>query len=424
MSLEEIFGPPLCVRGLKKLDKSLFTKTINVPAISLPTKKCSQFLKHFKNRVLKFPGVKKITDGSNENERLLLLQPLTKDNEITNDEMKWMEENEGRLTHHDIVMRYESYTINGVLKGVLPPDEVKDIPSGFETVGHIAHLNLQDNQQPYKHVIGQVLLDKIPSIKTVVNKTNSIDETYRTFKMELLAGEDNTSVIVKENGCSFQFDFSKVYWNSRLHTEHKRIIDVLKSDDVVIDMFAGVGPFAVPACKKKCRVFANDLNPFSYEALLKNAQINNVTLSAYNLDGRHFIDQVKGEILLAIRDKPTDVHILMNLPAIAVEFLDCFIGLYNDQTPLPPLKLIVHCYTFSKSADPEADVLKRVQEKLNMSLEAYSIFVVRDVSPNKLMMRVTFTLPYDVICAPDKIPIKAGMKRKFNSDDMLVQRLL
>jgi hypothetical protein len=70
MSLEEIFGPPLCVRGLKKLDKSLFTKTINVPAISLPTKKCSQFLKHFKNRVLKFPGVKKITDGSNENERV------------------------------------------------------------------------------------------------------------------------------------------------------------------------------------------------------------------------------------------------------------------------------------------------------------------------------------------------------------------
>ena len=44
------------------------------------------------------------------------------------------------------------------------------MPSAYETVGHIAHLNLRDELLPWKHVIGQVLLDKNPSIKTVVNK--------------------------------------------------------------------------------------------------------------------------------------------------------------------------------------------------------------------------------------------------------------
>jgi tRNA G37 N-methylase Trm5 len=44
------------------------------------------------------------------------------------------------------------------------------VPSSFETVGHIAHLNLRDELLPYKHLVGQVLLDKNPNIQTVVNK--------------------------------------------------------------------------------------------------------------------------------------------------------------------------------------------------------------------------------------------------------------
>ncbi len=46
------------------------------------------------------------------------------------------------------------------------------MPSAFECVGHIAHVNLRDEVLPWKHVIGQVLLDKNPSIRTVVNKAN------------------------------------------------------------------------------------------------------------------------------------------------------------------------------------------------------------------------------------------------------------
>lgn len=34
-------------------------------------------------------------------------------------------------------------------------------------------------------------MDKNPGITCVVNKTNIIDSTYRNFKMELLAGEEN-----------------------------------------------------------------------------------------------------------------------------------------------------------------------------------------------------------------------------------------
>jgi len=34
-------------------------------------------------------------------------------------------------------------------------------------------------------------MDKNPGVTCVVNKTNMIDSTYRNFKMEMLAGEEN-----------------------------------------------------------------------------------------------------------------------------------------------------------------------------------------------------------------------------------------
>ena len=42
------------------------------------------------------------------------------------------------------------------------------------------------------------------------------------------------------------------------------------------DVFAGVGPFAIPAAKNGCAVFANDLNPDSVKWLRHNVNSNNV----------------------------------------------------------------------------------------------------------------------------------------------------
>ncbi len=73
-----------------------------------------------------------------------------------------------------------------------------------------------DNDEREFSFAGEVLLDKVPTARTVVNKLGTIANVYRTFDMELLAGEDNTLVTTSEMNCSYTFDFAKVYWNPKL----------------------------------------------------------------------------------------------------------------------------------------------------------------------------------------------------------------
>ena len=131
-------------------------------------------------------------------------------------------------------------------------------------------------------MIGQVILDKSTCIRTVVNKIGQIETEYRTFPMEVIAGEHDFKVTLKESNARFTFDFRHVYWNSRLQAEHARLVDIIerglgnekesstsdscnnfngkKGGVIVADIMAGVGPFAVPlamSTKGVLKVYAN-----------------------------------------------------------------------------------------------------------------------------------------------------------------------
>ncbi len=45
-----------------------------------------------------------------------------------------------------------------VLLQRIVPENIQEMPHAFESVGHIAHMNLRDELLPYKHIIGQVTL--------------------------------------------------------------------------------------------------------------------------------------------------------------------------------------------------------------------------------------------------------------------------
>lgn len=65
-------------------------------------------------------------------------------------------------------LNYENFDYQEVLKEVLPAGV--EITGGFEMIGTIVHLNLSDRQMPYRKIIGQVILEKNATVKTVVAK--------------------------------------------------------------------------------------------------------------------------------------------------------------------------------------------------------------------------------------------------------------
>lgn len=85
-------------------------------------------------------------------------------------------------------------------------------------------------------------------------------------------------------------------------------------------MFAGVGPFAIPlAVNNNSIVYANDLNPKSYEYLMGNAKSNKCEnlVHGFNMDAREFVRKLANDGIYF-------EHVIMNLPASAVEFLGLF----------------------------------------------------------------------------------------------------
>ncbi|XP_029349199.1 tRNA (guanine(37)-N(1))-methyltransferase [Echeneis naucrates] len=400
----KLYQAPPEVRGMTSLDKGAFTQTIAVPALRVPTRVLNKVMKSLKKSTIQRPGVPKVVQDTEESSdfRLVLLDPhrVSSTSSFSEAEAEALRSFgvAEELQYHELQLTYDNLKSEEVLEAVLPQGQ--DVTSAFSRVGHIAHMNLRDHQLSYKNLIGQVIMDKNPGVTCVVNKTNIIDSTYRNFKMEVLAGEENMVAKVKENSVTYEFDFSRVYWNPRLSTEHQRVVELVKRGDTVLDVFAGVGPFAIPAARLGANVLANDLNPESYRWLQHNCKLNKVDskVRTFNLDGRAFIQgPVKRELPVLLKEK-ANVHVVMNLPALALEFLDAFRGLLQHEVPCDDNLPTVYCYGFSKDKNPDTDVVKRASGSLGLPLDKQcSVHFVRNVAPNKDMLCVRFTLPKEVL---------------------------
>lgn len=396
--------PPSTVRGMTKLDREKFKKFVRLPKLDVSELSFKSILPHIKRMLLKIQRHKSVEIASDGTKKLLLHpMAITCFGDLP-EEARNLGLNGSHLKWEEFEMKYENWSAEDILKAVLPADQ--ESCTSYSRIGHIIHVNLKTHLLAYKHLIGEVFRDKIAGIRCVINKIQTIDNTYRNFQLELLSGEEDYQVEVKENGTNFKFDFSQVYWNPRLATEHERIIKMHEKGDALYDVFAGVGPFSVPVAKRKAYVMANDLNPASFKWLQYNMKRNKVTnyMQAINKDGRDFImTDVKEDLLKrwpSAGSKQYKIHITMNLPAMAVEFLDAFCGLmFGYSGPIDPQPL-VHVYCFAKGDEPVVAARNLVEESLGFKLDGnlQGVHFVRNVAPSKDMFRVCFYLTREILC--------------------------
>lgn len=397
--------PPPRVQNMQKLQKSLFQKHIQVPYLTVTPSNVSRIIKPIKKYLLKLERFRPVREENNST--IIILNPLKINTyqdieEIDRNTLETSGVSHNDFSKKEIELSFDNYSVEDIFRSVLPTD--KEGMASFTKIGHIVHVNLRDHLLPFKELIGEVLLDKVAASRTVVNKINIIDNTYRNFKMEVLAGEEDYMVTLKENRCVFEFDFATVYWNSRLCTEHERIVNIVKKDQVLFDVFAGVGPFSIPVSKNGGQVWANDLNPESFKWLQHNAKKNKIgdNLKMFNKDGKDFIlEDVKRELLNVLKEEKI-VYVTMNLPALASEFLKYFQGLY-DENELNEVQNfnapIIYLYCFAKGEETEEITRKLIDDCMNRDMSKFikELFRVRTVSNFKEMMRVKIELGKEIL---------------------------
>lgn len=149
--------------------------------------------------------------------------------------------------------------------------ELQEAPKSLprhELIGGIAIMQDRDIDAATK------LLASRPSLHTVLYALSAVGGIFRTKQFEVLAGIPTTKTSYTEYGHRYVIDLSLAYFSARLSAERQRVLSHVSEDEWVLDMFAGVGPFAITLSSKVGMVIASDINPNAVALMVENIHRN------------------------------------------------------------------------------------------------------------------------------------------------------
>jgi tRNA (guanine37-N1)-methyltransferase len=255
--------------------------------------------------------------------------------------------------------------------------ELDQIYNSFDIIGDIAIIKMNNGTNSNAEAVANKIMSIHRGIKSVLVQTGPIVGNFRVRRLKLVAGENKTTTKYKESGCVFTVDVEKCYFSPRLLYERSRIAGLVKPNETVVNMFAGVGCFSIIIAKtiSQSRVFSIDVNPVAAQFMKENIRINRVFGKVIP-----FLGDSK-EIIKADLQGKAD-RVLMPLPEKALEYLPYAISVLKKQGGW------IHYYDFQHKVGNENPAEKtrlKVAEKLD-SLGVGYVFafsrVVRRTGPN------------------------------------------
>lgn len=141
----------------------------------------------------------------------------------------------------------------------------------WKRIGNVLILDSKFHYESYEDL---QVLSKKHNVKTIM-KIDHIQGTKREPVYNILYGNE-TETVHKENGCLFKLDLSKVMWSKGNNNERLRIAKLVEDDEVVLDMFAGIGYFSIPigVHSNAKHIYSIEINPNSYFYLCENIKLN------------------------------------------------------------------------------------------------------------------------------------------------------
>ncbi|MCW8966266.1 MAG: hypothetical protein OQK82_06240 [Candidatus Pacearchaeota archaeon] len=253
----------------------------------------------------------------------------------------------------------------------------------FNVLGNVAIVNFStDVKKSEKIRFAKNILKEHVNIKTVLEKSGNFSGRLRKMKTSILAGENTKEVVYRENNCVFRFNVDMTYFSPRLSNERKEIADLIKKNEEVFVMFAGVSPFSIVIAKNSDakRVYSNELNREANKYGELNIELNKV---------KDKVELVKGDlkkVALKLKDKRKKFDVIvMPRPNLRETFLESAFSLSKKGTR-------IYYYGFCKVEECDK-VIEKIEEEAMRAKKKIKVLNVKkagEIAPYKVRLRVDF----------------------------------
>ena len=295
----------------------------------------------------------------------------------------------------------------------------------YDILGNIALVRFpEDFKQKDKKKFADKILKEQKGIKTVLEKVGKIKGRLRKLSTKLVAGENTKEVLYKENGCVFRFNIDKTYFSPRLSNERKEIASLIKKNENVLVMFAGVAPFSIVIAKNSLakKVYSNEINREANKYAELNIKLNKLKdkVELVNGDAKKLPEKI---ISLNNLVHPPNSSSPPHPPTRGKEIINGKNNLYSQTSfnknlipstfdvivmPRPQLKdsflkqafslskkgTRIYYYDFCKEDEIDAivDMIEKEADNAKKKIKILKIKRAGELSPSKIRLRVDFQI--------------------------------
>ena len=267
--------------------------------------------------------------------------------------------------------------LRALLKEQLKPEELALVCKSYDVIGDVAVIRIPEQLIAHADAIGQALMTQHKNVKAVWQQSGPVSGDFRLRKLRLIAGERKTEAVYKEHGCVFKVDVEKCYFSPRLGFERKRIARLVSNNEVIVNMFAGVGCYSIVICKHSdaAKIHSIDVNPAAVRYMRENILLNKMVDKVLPLRG-----DARETIRSKLRNRAD--RVLMPLPEKAINYIDAALSAVKSEGGW------IHYYAFEHARKDESPI-KKAKAKIVKALKPHNVTfefplgrVVRQTGPN------------------------------------------
>ncbi|MEN2975051.1 MAG: hypothetical protein ABDH32_05680 [Candidatus Caldarchaeales archaeon] len=261
------------------------------------------------------------------------------------------------------------------------PDAPRDLlPSRARIIDGVALVRISEKVEPWVKDIGRYTIEYYPRVRAVYRWVR-VEGVERRPIIEHIAGERIRVVEHREYGWRLRLDIERLMLCLGNSYERLRIARLISGNEIIVDMFAGVGQFTIPMAVigKPAKIYSVEINPEAYHYLKENIILNKV---------QHIVEPILGDCKKIVGEEIKDIadRVVMGYLGGTMEALPQALKTLKSSGGM------IHFHELARRGREEelVDILKEKVEELGYTLHIKGWNIVKSYSRTRNHIVIDF----------------------------------